>query len=232
MLKLVLATIAFVSLSAGLWNSAYANLVVNPSFEDGVSGWTFSETGGAGTCQSPCTNPRTGSWAGFKNLFDGGSGTISQAIPTVPGHRYRIEVSLADNQVGTQGTVTVSFGSTTGVTATGNDTSTSYLTYTFDHVAASTETHITFGGTVTDGTFFIDDVSVIDLDAGLTVVGGTVTGMNPSDGKVTCLNKTTRQRVNITILAGVEAWDCEQAGLVVNTGDIIQMKIEVTGPAD
>ena len=81
-----------------------------------------------------------------------------------------------------------------------------------------------------NGNFALTEITV---DATPTVVvGGSVTGMSPSDGKVTCLNKTTRQRVNSTIPAGVRSWDCEQAGLVVNTGDTIQMKIEVTGPAD
>ena len=63
------------------------NGIVNPGFENGATGWTFAG-GGSGTCAAPCTFPNTGVNAGFKNLFDGGAGTISQTITTVPGNQY------------------------------------------------------------------------------------------------------------------------------------------------
>lgn len=63
-------------------------------------------------------------------------------------------------------------------------------------------------------------------------VGGLVTGMSPTTGKVTCRNLTTKKTVKITIPNGVKSWDCQQAGLVVNPGDKIKQTITVTGPAD
>jgi len=63
-------------------------------------------------------------------------------------------------------------------------------------------------------------------------VGGSVTGLSPSTGMVICLNLTTKKTVKIAIPNGVRLWDCEQAGLVVNPGDIIRMTVSVTGPAD
>jgi hypothetical protein len=65
-----------------------------------------------------------------------------------------------------------------------------------------------------------------------TDVGGSVTGMSPRTGKVTCRNLTTKKTVRITIPDGVRSWDCEQAGLVVNPGDKIKQTMMVTGPAD
>jgi len=142
-----------------------ANLVTNPGFESGATGWVFSDGNpennrDVGTCPSSCTIPHTGSWAGFKNLFDGGSGTISQSIATSIGTEYRVELWLADNNVET-GTVTASFGGTLGVSVTGADTSTTHSMYSFTHTATSTLTDFVFGGVVTSGTFFIDDVSIV-----------------------------------------------------------------------
>ena len=98
----------------------------------------------------------------FKNLFDGGTGTISQSVPTVPGNQYEVSGWLADNNV-ESGTVTVSFGSTTGVSVSGGKTSTTYAQFSFIAVATDVATDFVFGGTVTSGTFFIDDISIIDL---------------------------------------------------------------------
>ena len=65
-------------------------------------------------------------------------------------------------------------------------------------------------------------------------VGGSVTGMSPTTGRVTCQNLTRprRKTVRITLPAGIKSWDCSQAGLVANPGDKIMQTITVTGPAD
>ena len=102
--------IIIMALASGI---AQANLVNNSGFESGATGWAFSDGLPAddrdvGTCISPCTIPHTGSWAGFKNLFDGGSGTISQSISTTIGTDYMVALWLADNTFET-GTVTASF---------------------------------------------------------------------------------------------------------------------------
>jgi hypothetical protein len=144
-----------------------SDLVTNPGFEDGATGWTFSDGNpddgrDVGTCPSTCTVPHTGSWAGFKNLFDGGSGTISQSIATSIGTEYLVELWLARNSVGI-GTVTASFGSTLGVSVTEADVSLTHAMYSFTHTATSTSTDFVFGGVVTQGTFFIDDVSIVAI---------------------------------------------------------------------
>jgi hypothetical protein len=53
-------------------------------------------------------------------------------------------------------------------------------------------------------------------------IGGSVTGVSPR--RVICQNLTTRQRVTIP-LRGAMSWDCEAAGLVVNTGDTINQSV-------
>jgi hypothetical protein len=63
-------------------------------------------------------------------------------------------------------------------------------------------------------------------------IGGSVTGMSPQTGKVTCRNMTTKKTVRIIIPHGGRSWDCEQAGLIVNPGDEIRMTVTVKGPAD
>ncbi|MEM7002788.1 MAG: right-handed parallel beta-helix repeat-containing protein, partial [Pseudomonadota bacterium] len=135
-----------------------SNLLLNPGFESGASGWTFAG-GGADTCPSPCTSPRTGSQAGYKNLFNGGAGTISQVLPTTVGGEYTVEIWLADNGVAA-GNITVSLGSTQGISVTEAQTSGTYTQYTFNHTATGSATLFEIGGLVTSGTFFIDDVVV------------------------------------------------------------------------
>lgn len=90
----------------------------------------------------------------------------------------------------------------------------------------------------TDGTFlgsfaapgrFVDG---LEFQGDAVPVGGAVTGMSPTTGKVICRNLTTKKTVKIIIPAGVRSWDCELAGLAVNPGDKIKQMITVTGPAD
>lgn len=156
--RVLLGCIGALLISAQSSALAAANLISNPSFELGSTDWVFSG-GGAGTCPSPCTAPHTGDAAAYKNLFDGGMGTISQTVATTPGTTYTIELWLADNTF-ESGTVTASFGSVLGVVATAADTSTTYRQYTFTATALGPATDFVFAGTVAGGTFFLDDVSV------------------------------------------------------------------------
>jgi hypothetical protein len=66
----------------------------------------------------------------------------------------------------------------------------------------------------------------------LVGVGGSLTGMSVTKGKVICRNVTTKQTVKMSIPEGARSWNCEQTGLVVNPGDIIKQTIMGTGPAD
>jgi hypothetical protein len=82
-----------------------------------------------------------------------------------------------------------------------------------------------------DGTGVVEDVltglfypEMIALDS---VVGGLATGFQPT--KVVCRNVTTQQRIKITPQPGVRSWDCQGAGLEVNPGDLLRMRVR--GPA-
>ena len=166
------------------------NHLANPGFEQGTSFWTFAG-GGASACEQPCVTPNTGSWAAYKNLFDGGAGTITQAVQTQVGETYRVEVNIAQNSFAS-GTVTVSFGTTVGVSLSASEVTTTYGTYSFEHVATDTVTELQIGGTVTGGTFFFDDLVVegppnpidpnLDTDGdGITDAIENLYGMNPND---------------------------------------------------
>lgn len=172
-----LIVMALLSTVLGIAN---ASLITNPGFEDGVTGWVFSDgdgTDGAdvGTCETPCVFAHSGSWAGFKNFFDGGAGTISQTIDTLIGTTYTVELWLADNSF-EAGSITVSFGDTVGVSVTEEDTSLAYTHYSFLHTATSIATDFVFAGDVTSGTFFIDDISItpVPIPASLWLLGSAV----------------------------------------------------------
>lgn len=144
-------------------NTDNLNLVVNPSFEQGPFAWTFSSPD-AGTCAQPCVIPSMGLNAAFKNFTGGGAGIIRQTIPTIPGRSYFVELGLAING-SAFGNVTAEFGSTTGVSVSQAELGTSYVFFSFDHIATSTSSEFVFGGLVTGGTFFLDDISVVDGNA-------------------------------------------------------------------
>lgn len=65
-----------------------------------------------------------------------------------------------------------------------------------------------------------------DEDSGLPM-GGMTTGVNPVFAL--CQNRTSGQTVPILLL-GADQWDCEAAGLVVNTGEIVRMIVQ--GPRE
>lgn len=163
-------------------NTDNLNLLLNPGFESGTSGWTFNG-GGVDACAAPCVTPSRGSWAAYKNLVDGGNGTIRQSLSTTPGTAYFVEIGLATNCCAI-GNVTVSFGSTTGVSVegVGIDLGISYTFFSFIHTATSTTTELVIGGTATGGTFFIDDVSVVELATGLPECSDGTD--NDSDGQI------------------------------------------------
>jgi low density lipoprotein receptor-related protein 5/6 len=66
--------------------------------------------------------------------------------------------------------------------------------------------------------------------AGITLdlrVGGLATGLQPT--KVICSNLTTGQRLKIIPQPGARSWDCQGAGLGVDAGDLLRMRVR--GPA-
>jgi len=63
-------------------------------------------------------------------------------------------------------------------------------------------------------------------------LGGSVTSIIPARGVAICQNLTTETIVWIRMPKGATSWDCEQAGLVVNQGDVIRMQMVVEGLVD
>jgi hypothetical protein len=59
---------------------------------------------------------------------------------------------------------------------------------------------------------------------GAADVGGAVTGMAPSSGG--CTNLTTGQQVPFQHMQGATAGSCVAAGLVVQPGDQVQMRVQ------
>lgn len=63
-------------------------------------------------------------------------------------------------------------------------------------------------------------------------LGTAVTGMTATTGSLSCKNLTTKKTVSFKIGAGVRSWDCSDAGLLVKSGDKIQVTLTATGRAD
>jgi hypothetical protein len=57
-----------------------------------------------------------------------------------------------------------------------------------------------------------------------TDVGGAVAGMTPSGGG--CTNRTTGQQVTFQHMKGATAASCVAAGLVIHSGDTVQMRVQ------
>lgn len=153
-------------LALSLFNATTAiasNLVVNPGFESGVTGWTVAGGGGGVVPNSPPGNiVHTGNFAGFKNLYNGGDATFTQTIPTIAGDTYLVDFWIADN--GFQaGTLTVSFSGTTGYSIMDPPGQLPYTESNFSVVAPATSSDLVIGGLVTYGTYFFDDFSVTDV---------------------------------------------------------------------
>jgi hypothetical protein len=77
-------------------------------------------------------------------------------------------------------------------------------------------------GTHDEGGVALDDLTFNSVTPAVpNDVGGTVTGVIPS--QVVCRNLTTMQ--TIIIQDGSRAWDCAEAGLVIQTGDSIELTV-------
>lgn len=84
-------------LAAGqVWSADPLNLVQNPSFEQGEAFWSFTGNASVDTLHPELA--RTGVFEAFVNgVTHPPSGTISQAITTVPGGNYYVEIWIAQN---------------------------------------------------------------------------------------------------------------------------------------
>lgn len=149
------------------------NLVTNPGFEQMRSGWTF--VGDSGVTPAP----HTGNSAAFVNIA---TGSVSQAIATIPGGSYSINFWLAANGYSAPGAViTATFGGVVGFSNTYPAGAFGYQLETFTALATSTNSVFTFAGVMSGGTFFLDDVSIIALP---TPTNGIVISSQPASDSV------------------------------------------------
>ncbi len=244
--------VAFLALQTG---TVQAQVILNGSFENGSfmpDGNGFMSLPAGSTAITGWTTFNAELvWAGFPNTSDWPAsdgnffldltgyhdsspyGGIQQALMTVSGTRYHVTFDLSVNQSSpvSKGPITVR------VAATGNPfqdftynprgTGIQWGSFGYDFVAAGPSTDLSFLGTFSEGgaTINLDNVQVSAVPE--SNVGGLVTGI--TSGWVTCRNTTTGQQIAIR-LKDATSWDCETAGLVVNSGDgIVQT---VTGVAD
>jgi hypothetical protein len=139
-------------------DSARANLVTDPGFEDCTSagdappGWTAS---GGSACAN---NPNTGTW---DNDFSGtGTNTLSQSFATNEGDSYDFSFWLWPTIVAAN-SFTASWGSD-DVLDLVNAPFAAYTQYDFTVTAAAPTTTITFTATVDGAAWSLDDISVTD----------------------------------------------------------------------
>lgn len=60
----------------------------------------------------------------------------------------------------------------------------------------------------------------------------SVTGMSPTGGTLTCTNVTTGATVEVPVARGIRTLSCEEAGLVVHTGDTVRIDAALRGKAN
>jgi hypothetical protein len=149
-----IGVICVIVASIGSNASAALNLVVDPSFENSSPAWIYIGSAGLDNHDGG----HTGTHCAFINVLPPDSGSVEQAIPTVPGTTYDVDFFLASNIVGS-GTVSASFAGDTGFTQL-LSSNVGYTPHSFMVTAVSTDSLLDFSSQPTGGTFFIDDVSV------------------------------------------------------------------------
>jgi hypothetical protein len=147
------------------------NLVQNPGFETGdFTDWTLS-----GNLSRAMVNAGGVHFSGNYSASFGNYAPLaylSQTVPTIPGHSYAFSFWLYRPDTDT------SSGGTPELSATWSGTQVVDLTneatyipvpakYSFQEVAVSTNTVITFGAMSPPGWIYLDDISVQDLTPGL-----------------------------------------------------------------
>jgi len=160
-----LETLLTVSVFIATSTASSATLIRNGGFEQPL--WVFQS--GAGIVQaSPgvpgCENAtHSGSYAAFVNSLGSdppGYGSVSQTVPTVPGQLYEVTFWAAGNCVA-NGDLTASFaGTSIDLSTLGPNTP--YTKFQFTATATSSTSTFAFYNTfVSNGTYFLDDVSIV-----------------------------------------------------------------------
>jgi len=146
---------------------AVENLLVNPGFEEGTTGWA-----GRGCDLSTSTFSRSGSYCGYatnRSFFWQG---IKQSVlgKMIPGETYTISAWIKlDNSSSDQIIVTIEQRDDRGTSYTRVDTSTGYNSrwtrlsgrFTLEAVGILTTLDVYFEGPVPEVNFYLDDVEVL-----------------------------------------------------------------------
>jgi VPDSG-CTERM motif len=161
--KILLALIAVAALSVAY--PAKANLITNPGFEAGLTGWTFSN----GAAWAPGAGAHSGVAYGLMPSAGVNSPTISQSVATTAGASYTISFFVAC-AVSIPSNLSVSFGGTVfkHLFPAGNN---GYTQLSFTATASGANTNLSFIGQGL-ASFRLDDVSVEAVgvpDGGATV---------------------------------------------------------------
>jgi hypothetical protein len=146
---------------------AIENLLVNPGFEEGPTGWA-----GRGCTFSTSTVSRSGSYSGYatnrNSYWDG----IKQSVldKMIPGETYTISAWMKlENSSSDQIIVTIERRDDRGVSYTRVDQSTGYNSrwtrlsgrFTLDVVGILTTLDVYFEGPAPEVNFYLDDVEVL-----------------------------------------------------------------------
>jgi chitinase len=168
----ILAILAVVaSLFTATTPASAANILANPGFESGLSGWTCS----AGSVVSSPVHSGGGALAGAASSSD--NARCTQTVTVVPNTTYSVSAWVRGNYV--------HLGITNGpLTWTPAATSYTQLTLSFTSAAGQTSAQLFLHGWFGQGTYHADDV-VLDGPGGPTNPGVPGTPGNATVGAVT-----------------------------------------------
>ena len=162
--KLLLALAAVAAFAIA--RPARANLITNPGFEAGFTGWTFSN----GAAWAPGAGAHSGVAYGFMPSSGVNSPTIAQSVATA-GASYTISFFVA-SLASIPSNLSVSFGGTVfnHLFPAGNN---GYTQLSFTATASGANTNLSFTGQGV-ASFRLDDVSVEPAGVGVPDGGTTV----------------------------------------------------------